>query len=1148
MKFGKNLENNKVPEFSSHYIDYKGLKKVIKQIRHVEPPDGAGRQDEFMRQLDENVTDIDNFYNVRSADVTKRLRMLESRYHIGPESELLRLDLPSDEWEELVTAMLDLRASLQKLLWFAEVNKQGIIKILKKLEKKTDVVAKIAYLSTRVEPLHFASPIDIAENLKMVNRWLSKIVPADIANLSVSTSPTLDNMRRVRSIVHMGLQESTANTFEQLIQEDKGVELQELLISQVTSSNKILANLLQQALLKHSLRSAAVLLANLESLISDDDINERNVLHKLIIVQGRRICTTKDGRHGSPLAEEMWITPALPPPPDISLGNPAIDFGVRTRDDVSEDDPKALKFLLDHMSTSLRPFLNQRDAQKRLPLHYAAEYGLEKCAQVICSYMLRWGYLKETDRLESSKFGDINGYSPVHLCIKYRYPITLNVLLRALNDDNSEVYEIRKHSSMDARTLNPLSLAVGSPEIIRILIDAGMDVNFQDNQGETCLHVAARRGEVTSVTEILEHNNLQKANLQLAEKVYGWTPVFVAAVEGHLETVEILAKACNNLDQVDLSGWTAMEHAAFRGHIKCGKLLRPECPPGPKSTFDRVSQRKPFTNSASTAEALAKAAAAKLEKESAAGVKTFGHRYLKDRCMIIVTLGSTDARRQSSPIQLDRVPIAEAGTTRLDTALSLIVSAKNAEGDSSTFDLPLGDSPTTDPMLFTAKDPSKTQLLFDIVPTYAAAGTKTLGRAVALLSSIKTKVGAQKASLWGAVTVPIVEAETLGVIGTLEFEFSIVTPFSHVQMAVEKESTYWKSLMTTRVIGHRGLGKNTNVPDRRSLQLGENTVQSFVAAANLGASYVEFDVQITKDLVPVIYHDFLVSQTGIDAPVHALTLDQFMSASGHPEEIANGPRSDRIDPPERRPGRSRSMSSKELFDNMSRMKNTRDFKMHGFKGNQRGHSVQDAFTTLAEVFKKVPQTVGFNIECKYPMLSEAEDEEMDHTAIEINQWVDTVLKCVYDHADGRDIIFSSFHPDICLLLSLKQPAIPCLFLTEAGTSYMCDIRAGSLQEAIRFASRWNLLGLVSACEPFILCPRLVRVVKESGLVCVSYGVMNNMPEHVNAQVTAGVDAVIVDSVLAIRKGLTTEGTTHNSEGVSEAGQAHKPHELVSEVF
>lgn len=54
------------------------------------------------------------------------------------------------------------------------------------------------------------------------------------------------------------------------------------------------------------------------------------------------------------------------------------------------------------------------------------------------------------------------------------------------------------------------------------------------------------------------------------------------------------------------------------------------------------------------------------------------------------------------------------------------------------------------------------------------------------------------------------------------------------------------------------------------------------------------------------------------------------------------------------------------------------------------------------------------------MLQESEQEEMDTFGIEMNSWVDTVLKVVYDRAQGRDIIFSSFHPDICLMLSLKQ--------------------------------------------------------------------------------------------------------------------------------
>ncbi len=160
---------------------------------------------------------------------------------------------------------------------------------------------------------------------------------------------------------------------------------------------------------------------------------------------------------------------------------------------------------------------------------------------------------------------------------------------------------------------------------------------------------------------------------------------------------------------------------------------------------------------------------------------------------------------------------------------------------------------------------------------------------------------------------------------------------------------------------------------------------------------------------------------------------------------------------------------------------------------------------------------------------------MDTYAVELNSFVDTVLTKVYDLGKGRNIIFSSFNPDICLLLSFKQPSIPVLFLTDAGTSAVGDIRATSLQEAIRFASRWNLLGVVSAAEPLVAAPRLVRVVKESGLVCVSYGVLNNDSTKVKLQVKQGIDAVIVDSVLAIRRGLTGPDRKTDAQQVSGNG-------------
>ena len=177
------------------------------------------------------------------------------------------------------------------------------------------------------------------------------------------------------------------------------------------------------------------------------------------------------------------------------------------------------------------------------------------------------------------------------------------------------------------------------------------------------------------------------------------------------------------------------------------------------------------------------------------------------------------------------------------------------------------------------------------------------------------------------------------------------------------------------------------------------------------------------------------------------------------------------------------------------------------------------------------------------MLWEAEAYNMDPYAIDLNTYVDTVLQIVFRlrsrHASSttsqssvREIVFSSFHPDLCLLLRLKQSQIPVLFLTDAGCNpEVGDVRATSLQEAVRFAARWNLLGIVSVVNPLIKCPRLVGVIKnwgkrgagkgdgdgkgkgnksqveEKGLVCVSYGTGNNIPE--NAKVSCPFSEILV---------------------------------------
>lgn len=1117
----------------------------------------------FFYTLDRNLEDVDHFYNKKFQDFSRRLKLLEDRFGVSPQAAA---HLDPDEREDLLAALLELRGQLRNLQWYGEVNRRGFIKITKKLDKRIPAAnAQKRYLELKVDPAPFATNAQLSASLNKVNDWISVLGEfATSTNNSDVASISSTSLKRTTSRPSLLIPSEELAKVEAIIRQDDANGLDELIQvftkgasdSSEPAVQQFLKTLLQRAISNRSRACTARLLREIVFLDDPDDINRRNCIHRLVVSIGRK----QSNADQEPVVESYpdlvlehhnFITPAAPP--SLPFKRSVVQEDQRARILTREDDSISFfEFLLDNLQPVQRSALLARDSAGRTPLHFAAEYGVRVMCEIIVEHLKSWKLFDVAEGIDGPQWQDNEGWAPLHLSVIGGHPLTTEALL------NAEQSVAASPSKTTIRRASPRSSAVlalatkaNFVDIVRLLVKANVDINYQDEQGDTALHVAARFGHLECARLLLEGSDIQKADTELCEKTYGWTPLFIACVDGHLPIVELLIENGADLERVDTSGWNAKEHAALRGHIAIAQRLAsvmpdPDVDGGDSSSSASTSPPVSSSLTERTSNAIGSQGPAVKISEA---VKTFGHRYLTDKSMILVSLGSMDTRKTIRAVNLDRIPLANAHSTQLDTALSIVVSAKSAEGEAEVIDLPVQDNISTEPIVFHAPDPSKVKLLFDLIPTYAGSKERIVGRGVALLSSVKASLGTKRMPLQGDVTVPIIAANDLEVIGSVTFNFLVITPFKHPNMSITENQTYWKSMASTMVIGHRGLGKNL-AAGRRSLQLGENTIQSFIAAANLGASYVEFDVQLTKDHVPVIYHDFLVSETGIDAPVHTLTLEQFL----HVNDIRT-PRQSRPASPvpfespkiaslknsDSRAWRLRSMSvgggDAETIDMEERMKHTRDFKKKGFKGNTRGNHIQAPFATLEEMFHKLPTNVGFNIEMKYPMLSESEDEEMDTYAVELNSFVDTVLTKVYDLGKGRNIIFSSFNPDICLLLSFKQPSIPVLFLTDSGTAPVGDIRATSLQEAVRFASRWNLLGVVSAAEPFVAAPRLVRVVKESGLVCVSYGSLNNDPEKVKLQVKQGIDAVIVDNVLAIRRGLTGEGKSNNGSKKDVKGAA-----------
>ncbi|QIW99683.1 hypothetical protein AMS68_005201 [Peltaster fructicola] len=1125
MKFGQNLPHNQVPEWASAYIDYKALKKLIKSASIEASTGDDADLATFFYTLDRQLEDVDVFYNRKYAEFSRRLRLLLERYGMASK---LKDSMDKDELQDLMGTLLELRGQYRKLQWYGEVNRRGFVKITKKLDKKiASSSSQSRYLATKVDPKPFATNNKVTLDLRAINEWLStlnEVKPND--DTSSVHSGGSGSLHHVASKSMLRVSSATIEALEVALRGDDKLSLSELVSSatataDLKSSKHFILDLLHRAVTLRAMKSIKWLLHQVDTIDDGDDMNKRNCLHRLLLAFGRARALEENQQKSS---NSSYITAAQAPSRITDT------FEVLERDPsttLGREDPviKLLLYVLDSLSPQQRPAVIARDVYERTPLHYAAQYGLVAACEELLKHMRIWGLLKAPADIESQAWQDLEGYAPLHLAVIGGHYRTTKALLQGESDEAFQSHAERSGASL------LLATSRNDDKIVGLLVQAGIDVNHCDERGESALHIAARFGHTRCVRILLDAADI---NHEIQEKNFGWTPLFVASVDGHLPVVDLLLAAEARADIADLSGWTPKEHAALRGHLDIARRLAAATPSpvltpvangkpsGPSSFDDRRSNGSKETNGASRVPEP---------------LKEFGHRYLKEESMILVSLGTMDHRKKSTAVNLDSIALADAHSTQLDTALSVVVSAQGADGEASIIDLPVHENISTSPVSFTTKDPTKVKILFDLVPTYSGSTNKVIARAVAMLSKIKPNIGSNRMSLQGDLSVPLVAADTLDVIGSIDFNFLIITPFKHPNIEISEETTYWRST-STMIIGHRGMGKNMS--SKTSLQLGENTIQSFITAANLGASYVEFDVQLTKDLVPIIYHDFLVAETGADVPVHTLTLEQFLHIKG--ENKTDQHTEDRV--PNGRVQRSYSLggsNESHVPELKERMKHTRALKEKGFKANSRGDSIQSPFATLEEMFHKLPESVGFNIEMKYPMLFETEQHEIDTYAVELNTFVDQVLKLVYGLGQKRNIIFSSFHPDVCLLLAFKQPSIPVLFLTDAGASEVGDIRASSLQEAIRFASRWKLLGIVSAAEPMVLCPRLIRVVKESGLVCVTYGTLNNDVHNSRLQAQEGIDAVIVDSVLKVRKGLTDpevvtpEGSqTNGAEGTVSA--------------
>ncbi|EOO00443.1 putative spx domain-containing protein [Phaeoacremonium minimum UCRPA7] len=204
MKFSHSIQFNAVPDWSSHYIAYSNLKKLIyqleKSVHQTVGTDAESRpliQNEepeavFKRALDVELEKIDSFYHVKEKELTEEIDNLlrdVGAFENELTRSLRRFSTGYDDYAEqavlfssgimLKKRIISLYVQLCELKSYVQLNRTGFRKVLKKFDKIVDRKYRQVYMEKYVDtayPFQKDTIRNVEEYIEKVEKAYTEIV------------------------------------------------------------------------------------------------------------------------------------------------------------------------------------------------------------------------------------------------------------------------------------------------------------------------------------------------------------------------------------------------------------------------------------------------------------------------------------------------------------------------------------------------------------------------------------------------------------------------------------------------------------------------------------------------------------------------------------------------------------------------------------------------------------------------------------------------------------------------------------------------------------------------------------------------------------------------------------------------------------
>ncbi|KAL6454821.1 PHO81 Phosphate system positive regulatory protein PHO81 [Candida maltosa Xu316] len=1149
MKFGKYLASRQLelPEYSGHFIDYKALKKLIKQlaiasnvtnnettiISNLEIQQSLKENKaSFFFRVERELEKVNSFYLEKQANLSINLNLL-----------LLKRDelfLKSSEYLKKKHNQDD----LLRLQQFIELNETGFSKVVKKWDKRSKSHTKELFISTAVsvQPVFHKNEINELSDLVTQSLFdIESIMDGDYSCL-INFTATTDNIQPPPEspLPTTGSENHSEDSFSRhssiVNTQPNNNEIDELYSSFVNVANikeldlSLLARWVDKVNGSHKepetlftpvvrYKVSKIFLLSITNLKISDSFLESFL--KLINFDIDFTFVNDDFNNNKTILHECCSISTSSSQADAHPHHVVINNGVKvinSTDSIHHSRTFIVKYMMEKLSPEERTnLLVCKDFNGRTCLHYASQMNRADLLDLLLVCF-------PTDHIDDI---DNDSMSPLLLAIKSGH---FNIIKKLVQCGSNPFPKANKETLQylpinyackfgDYKILEYLLSNEKSQELISKLL------NQQDVEGLLPLHVASRQGHYKLIKLLIQYG----AEVNKLDGFNKWTPIFYAASEGHVKTTQELVKFGAQLNIVDEDGYNVLYYCVVEGHIgvinellsyhqnqlKPNNLITDSTNSnsmsilGEDNDLDSEEEEEDDEGLSSSVEKMNNVdSIPDLQlPPPVLPLRRYGHNFLEQK-VLIELIFPPDSQfinlfNSTTDLKPGRITLTSNISDIVPRNVLLPIIDDNNNNNSNNNCVFQTDVDSLHDF----------RIDFEIFPKF---GTRLIAKTTALsfehIKSTSPEVN--------SVSLPLFDLR-LRNIGELKFNYQVIFPYSGTLLETSKFDTYWKSStsfvknrQTLKLNAAGGLSPNNFLSPGsiNSNIIGNATNTTTGAPNNTNAITGGATNNSTTSLsIPEANPSSIVTATSLSGEY--LRIKVCLLSDGTPIVCPNWSISitDSIDLflPNLTINQLNSITN-DLFDygkvisDLSKLTN-KDIDMIK-------KMLQIIYLPLDLILQILNDDINLNLEIVFPSVYELSTLPfVRNIPNNLNIFIDNTLSNVFNHIrskkNHRSIIFLSSNSLICKILNWKQPNFP-VFLIMSGIAYNVqlnkfekrstngliidnqkkedhDLINCSIKEAVNFTINNNLIGLITSIHLLDLVPKLIPLIRSRGLVLVA---------------------------------------------------------------